>query len=118
VPTGSLRADFDRLRSLAAEGQWTDKTAVPPEVFDPLQSAEDVSDEVAAAENAARSEARKRPEPTPQVAVHFAGDFSEDDMALFLEYVAAKYRDQGGTGLIPVKGGGKTQARKGGRVKK
>jgi hypothetical protein len=29
-----IREDFERIRELARAGGWTDKTPVPPEVFD------------------------------------------------------------------------------------
>ncbi|MDB5309350.1 MAG: hypothetical protein JWO38_3552 [Gemmataceae bacterium] len=111
--------DFQAILGLARAGNWTDDTPVPPSVFGPMWpdgqptgwpkviNAGDVAAAVdgVTVTSTASVIALEPPDIDPLIDVYFAeGEFSAEEMQLFLDYLAANYRDLGGTGLKVVEG--------------
>ena len=97
----AIRADFERLKRSAAAEHWTDETPIPPTVFGPLWP----GGSPPGWPGASGGSHRAKPEIEPLVVVSFVeGDFTADEIALFLEHVSTTYREVGGNGLKVVKG--------------
>ena len=97
----AIRSDLDRLDEVAEREGWDDNTPVPPQFFDPLPDPE--------LHSSTREELEKliqESRPEPQITVYFDDDvLSDNDKALFVEYLSSTYREvAGGIGLKPIEG--------------